>query len=383
MSQFASTNFNGTATTELSAFDASFVKHPTSGSGIAQISNANRLRHGSDVQEARYYHSATPPSADYSVSVDIVKIGSGGGSPAVCGRMHPTTTDYYWARYATSLGAWQLFVTTTGFSAEQIGSDYTQTLTAGQTYRLTLEMSGNTISLKVDGVTRVTATNTRISSSFVGKAGLRDANTAGSDTNYTMVDNFSADTLGGADGTGTGAPVVSSFTAPAASATGTTVIDGAATGAFTAMSMTVPTASGVASVVGDGVGTGSPTSSSLGVPVASATGTTVANGTGTGAPAALGLSAPGASAAGTTSGAGTFVSPVLKNNTGYVLINETGVIVNVYDQTSGTLVLHKTGQTSNSSGIVTVTDAVLTPGVTYAYEIVLTSARRLPLATAA
>jgi len=70
----------------------------------------------------------------------------------------------------------------------------------------------------------------------------------------------------------------------------------------------------------------------------------------------------------------------LKNNTGTVLANETGVIVNVYDQTSGVLVLHKTGQTSNASGIVTVADAVLTPGTTYAYEVVLTSARRLPVA---
>jgi hypothetical protein len=81
---------------------------------------------------------------------------------------------------------------------------------------------------------------------------------------------------------------------------------------------------------------------------------------------------------------GTITTPVLKNNTGTVLANETGVIVNVYNQSTGVLVLQKTGLTSNASGVVTITDAALTPGTTYAYEVVLTSnRRRLPLAPAA
>jgi hypothetical protein len=56
------------------------------------------------------------------------------------------------------------------------------------------------------------------------------------------------------------------------------------------------------------------------------------------------------------SGSGSLTTPVLKNNTGTVLANETGVIVNVYNAATGALVVQKTGQTSNGSGVVTVND---------------------------
>lgn len=77
-----------------------------------------------------------------------------------------------------------------------------------------------------------------------------------------------------------------------------------------------------------------------------------------------------------------FLTPVLKNNTGTVLSSETGVTCNVYNTSTGALVLHKTGLTSDASGIVSVTDAALAAGTTYAYEIVLSGARRLPTAAA-
>lgn len=62
----------------------------------------------------------------------------------------------------------------------------------------------------------------------------------------------------------------------------------------------------------------------------------------------------------------------LKNNTGTLLANETGATVYVY-QTSGAHVVTKTSQTSNGSGIMTVTDAALVSGTTYRYVIVLGS----------
>lgn len=77
-----------------------------------------------------------------------------------------------------------------------------------------------------------------------------------------------------------------------------------------------------------------------------------------------------------------FLTPVLKNNAGTVLASETGVICNVYNATTGALVVHKTGLTSDAAGIVSVTDAAMAAGTTYSYEIVLTGARRLPVATA-
>ena len=55
----------------------------------------------------------------------------------------------------------------------------------------------------------------------------------------------------------------------------------------------------------------------------------------------------------------TFTSAVLKNNTGTILINEVNVTVDVYDDSTGVLVLHKTGETTDGSGILTFADAAL------------------------
>ena len=77
-----------------------------------------------------------------------------------------------------------------------------------------------------------------------------------------------------------------------------------------------------------------------------------------------------------------FLTPVLKNNSGTVLASETGVACNVYNASTGALVVRKTGLTSSAAGIVSVTDAAMAAGTTYAYEIVLSAARRLPVAAA-
>ena len=77
-----------------------------------------------------------------------------------------------------------------------------------------------------------------------------------------------------------------------------------------------------------------------------------------------------------------FLTPVLKNNSGTVLASETGVACNVYNASTGALVVRKTGLTSSAAGIVSITDAAMAAGTTYAYEIVLSAARRMPVAAA-
>lgn len=93
-----------------------------------------------------------------------------------------------------------------------------------------------------------------------------------------------------------------------------------------------------------------------------------------------------ATAALTTIAAVRFSTPALKNNTGTVLSGETGVIVNIYNSTTGALVLRKTGLSSDGSGVVAVADVTgtLVASTVYSYEVVLSSnGRRLPTATAA
>lgn len=62
---------------------------------------------------------------------------------------------------------------------------------------------------------------------------------------------------------------------------------------------------------------------------------------------------------------GTLTSSVLKNNTGTVLASETGATVFVNLASTNALVLTLTSQTTNGSGVWTVSDAALTPSTSY------------------
>lgn len=70
---------------------------------------------------------------------------------------------------------------------------------------------------------------------------------------------------------------------------------------------------------------------------------------------------------------GTITCPALKNNTGTVLANETGVAAYVYNMATGALVVLKSSQTTNASGVLSFTDALIVAGTTYRVVIVLSS----------
>lgn len=70
---------------------------------------------------------------------------------------------------------------------------------------------------------------------------------------------------------------------------------------------------------------------------------------------------------------GVITTPALKNNTGTVLVNETGITVYVYTPDTGALVVKKTGQTTNVSGVLTVADALITASTLYRIVIALSS----------
>jgi hypothetical protein len=83
---------------------------------------------------------------------------------------------------------------------------------------------------------------------------------------------------------------------------------------------------------------------------------------------------------------GVITTPVLKNNTGTILASVSGIVANIYHSTTGALVVRKTGLSSNGSGIVTISDVLLSAGTTYAYELDLSASsqgRRLPTGVAA
>lgn len=78
------------------------------------------------------------------------------------------------------------------------------------------------------------------------------------------------------------------------------------------------------------------------------------------------------SATGDTS-QGTLTLPVLKNNTGTILANETGATVHVYEVSTGNKVVTKTAQTTNGSGVMSVTDALIVAATQYRVVVVLGS----------
>lgn len=76
---------------------------------------------------------------------------------------------------------------------------------------------------------------------------------------------------------------------------------------------------------------------------------------------------------------GTFTSEVLKDYAGNVLANTALNFVRFYNDTTGALVLNKTGVSTNGSGIVTFSDAALVAGTTYRVDWETTAgSRRMP-----
>ena len=85
------------------------------------------------------------------------------------------------------------------------------------------------------------------------------------------------------------------------------------------------------------------------------------------------LAAQSATIAGTAAHIVEIVTEPLKNNTGTVLASETGIEVCVYNQSTGVLVVKLTGQSTDASGVMTLTDNALVTGTAYWLVIKLSS----------
>lgn len=81
---------------------------------------------------------------------------------------------------------------------------------------------------------------------------------------------------------------------------------------------------------------------------------------------------------------GVLTTEPLKNFSGGILANDTGLIATVWNPATGALVLRKTGLSSDSSGVVVIADPALAVGTTYVYDIQRTNGhRRVPAGVAA
>lgn len=201
MANIAADAFGGTPGDELSVYNASWTK-VTGNTGDAVLTAANRLR-ASSTTAAAYYHSATPPSADYEVTADWYYANSAGTPAAgVIGRCDTGANTFYSARIfeVSSVPVLQLVKLVAG-TQTQLGSNVAITTVAGNTYPIKLRMSGTTIEAYFNGAGSPDISVTDSSITAAGKAGVRFGNTSTpSDAATYHLDNWSADTLAGGGG---------------------------------------------------------------------------------------------------------------------------------------------------------------------------------------
>jgi hypothetical protein len=203
----AGDEFTGATGTLLSAHTGALGASWTAVSGqprTAMISSAGRLRREAGAGPAQYYASALPSSANYLVQADVYGLsGVAGDAVGVIGRQDISGTgqSFYLARYLVDSGMWTLGKVING-TLTPIGTGtgagyYTQNISVGTTYRLGLRMNGSAISLLVDGVARITATDAAITTP--GGAGVRlglSTSTAPvSDTTGLQLDDFRVTSL--------------------------------------------------------------------------------------------------------------------------------------------------------------------------------------------
>lgn len=139
--------------------------------------------------------SLVPANPDYSVEADLVlKTAMSSDMVGVVGRLTSPTT-FYMGRWEEADNSWNLVKYSNGTLSYPNYVANQPDLTAGQAYHLKLEMTGSTLNLYVDGVLKVTATDSTITAA--GRAGIMDgdrelfaSNPAKSNTTGLHLDNF-------------------------------------------------------------------------------------------------------------------------------------------------------------------------------------------------
>lgn len=116
------------------------------------------------------YTSGDPGIADYYVECTYRYL-TNTGAVGAAGRMSTSqNTAYYWYHNANE---WVLNSVVNGTVTNPALGTYAQTLTASTDYTVRLDMQGTAIRLIVDGVERISVTDSAITA--VGRAGLRSA----------------------------------------------------------------------------------------------------------------------------------------------------------------------------------------------------------------
>lgn len=207
MAAFVSDTFTDSNGTSLNSHTpdtgGTWTDAPAPPASSAADIESNVLECNAHFQTNRFYNAASPPSADYYVEVQITQNGSHGwaNSAGVLGRVQTgggnlTGYEALWIENGSS-DTWELLVWNGGLSTS-LGT-WADAFASG-TRTVQLEMDGDQISVYVDGTLRIgPVTNTVVTAA--GHAGLT---INGGLMNGLLLDNFSADSIGGASPPATG-----------------------------------------------------------------------------------------------------------------------------------------------------------------------------------
>lgn len=195
MAVFVSDSFTDTAGTVLDSHTgetgASWTEHPSFSDGESVISDGNRLRPNVlGTNGPGYYASGVPDSAEYDVEADYRVVTVVAGSVQIAGRLSTSAQTEYLARYGD--GEWQLFKAVSG-SFTLLGS-FSQTISAGNTYNLKLEIRDAAKKVYIDSVERISSADNAITAD--GRAGMTGGFNITNSTGL-HVDNFVATDLSG------------------------------------------------------------------------------------------------------------------------------------------------------------------------------------------
>lgn len=187
-----SDTFTDTSGTVLSSHTpdvgGSWVRHPSYSSATMVISNANRCRKDGSSAGACYYQNIDPGSDDYTVQLTVRIVSTAASALGPAARVSASANTMYLCRYLMDSAIWQLYKFVSG-TATLLGS-WSETLSSGDERVVRLVVASGSQSVVIDGVTRITATDTGITDR--GYAGIRDGTAVGhSDTTGAHCDNLS------------------------------------------------------------------------------------------------------------------------------------------------------------------------------------------------
>lgn len=195
MTQFVNDTFTGeseaTLLTSHTSEGTTWTMPIAGGSTVRVHSAGTAYADGGGSTFAFCQASNTPPGADYSVTANIVYGTSGVDAGPMC-RLQADGSCYFAINYVNggvNATEWILYKRSAAGSLTNLGTyDESGFLTNGQTYAVKLDCTGTAIKLYIDGVQRISVTDSAISAA--GKAGIVMYD------NIMQITSVSADTLG-------------------------------------------------------------------------------------------------------------------------------------------------------------------------------------------